>query len=61
MLTSCFVDLYTGLGKRTSAQRAPFLADKREPLFMRWLKSVDERMLRWTLNRPRLVLGGVRC
>ncbi len=38
---------------------APFLADKREPLFMRWLKSVDERMLRWTLNRPRLVLGGV--
>jgi Cu/Ag efflux pump CusA len=38
---------------------APFLADKREPLFMRWLKSVDERMLRWTLHRPRLVLGGV--
>ncbi len=38
---------------------APFLADKREPLFVRWLKSVDERMLRWTLNRPRMVLGGV--
>ncbi|MBN8602568.1 MAG: efflux RND transporter permease subunit, partial [Planctomycetes bacterium] len=38
---------------------APFLADKRDPLLMRWLKSVDERMLRWTLNRPRLVLGGV--
>ncbi|MEQ1827815.1 MAG: efflux RND transporter permease subunit [Pirellula sp.] len=38
---------------------APFLADKREPLFLRWLKSVDERMLRWTLNRPRLVLGSV--
>ena len=38
---------------------SPFLADKREPLLMRWLKSVDERMLRWTLNRPRLVLGGV--
>jgi Cu/Ag efflux pump CusA len=38
---------------------APFLADKREPLFMRWLKSIDERMLRWTLNRPRWVLGCV--
>ncbi len=38
---------------------ARFLADKREPLFMRWLKSVDERMLRWTLNRPRQVLGCV--
>ncbi len=38
---------------------APFLADKREPLFLLWLKSLDERMLRWTLNRPRMVLGGV--
>ncbi len=38
---------------------APFLAVKREPLFMRWLKSIDERILRWTLNRPRLVLGSV--
>ncbi len=37
--------------------RAPFLADKREPLFLRWLKANDERMLRWTLQRPRLVLG----
>jgi len=36
---------------------APFLADKREPLFMRWLKWIDERMLRWILNRPHLVLG----
>jgi Cu/Ag efflux pump CusA len=39
--------------------RAPFLADKREPLIMRWLKDWDERLLRWTLNRPRLVVAGV--
>jgi Cu/Ag efflux pump CusA len=38
---------------------APFLSEKREPLFMRWLKSIDERVLRWTLNRPRLVLAVV--
>lgn len=38
---------------------APFLSDKREPLVMRWLKYVDERLLRWTLNRPRTVLIGV--
>ncbi len=39
--------------------RAPFLADKREPLIMRWLKHWDERLLRWTLARPRSVLAGV--
>ena len=38
---------------------APFLANKREPLFMRWLKAVAERTLRWTLHRPRWVLGSV--
>ncbi len=38
---------------------APFLADKREPLIMRWLKYWDERLLRWTLDRPRSVLIGV--
>jgi Cu/Ag efflux pump CusA len=38
---------------------APFLADKRETLILRWLKAVDERILRWTLSRPRLVLGFV--
>ena len=38
---------------------APFLADKREPLFMRWLKALDERLLRWTLARPRLVVACV--
>ena len=38
---------------------APFLADKREPLFMRWLKAIDERLLRWTLARPRLVVACV--
>jgi Cu/Ag efflux pump CusA len=37
---------------------APFLADKREPLAMRWLKRLDERLLRWTLDRPRLVVAG---
>jgi CzcA family heavy metal efflux pump len=35
---------------------APVLAQKREPLLMRWLKYWDERMIRWTLERPRLVL-----
>jgi CzcA family heavy metal efflux pump len=39
--------------------RAPFLAEKREPFIMRWLKHWDERVLRWTLNRPRTVLAGV--
>ncbi|MBN8602800.1 MAG: efflux RND transporter permease subunit [Planctomycetes bacterium] len=39
--------------------RAPFLSNKREPLIMRWLKMGDERLLRWTLNRPRSVLIGV--
>lgn len=39
--------------------RAPFLADKREPLIMRWLKYWDERMLRWTLHRPKSVLACV--
>ena len=38
---------------------APFLSDKREPLIMRWLKYGDERLLRWTLKRPRTVLIGV--
>ncbi len=35
---------------------APFLAEKREPMLMRWLKGVDLRILRWTLDRPRIVL-----
>lgn len=39
--------------------RAPFLANKREPIIMRWLKFWDERLLRWTLQRPRMVLAGV--
>ncbi len=39
--------------------RARFLAEKREPLIMRWLKKWDERLLRWTLNRPRTVLAAV--
>lgn len=36
---------------------APFLAEKREPLIMRWLKAFVEAVLHWTLDRPRLVLG----
>lgn len=39
--------------------RAPFLADKREPLIMRWLKYWDEKLLRWTLGRPKSILAGV--
>jgi Cu/Ag efflux pump CusA len=39
--------------------RASFLADKREPLLLRWLKRWDERLLRWTLDRPRMVVAGV--
>jgi CzcA family heavy metal efflux pump len=35
---------------------APVLARKREPLLMRWLKHWAEKMIRWTLERPRLVL-----
>lgn len=35
---------------------APVLAQKREPLLMRWLKYWAERLIRWTLERPRLVL-----
>ncbi len=40
---------------------APFLAEKREPLLMRWMKAVDRRVLNWTLDRPRMVLGLVCC
>lgn len=39
--------------------RASFLADKREPRVMRWLKYWDERLLLWTLGRPKSVLAGV--
>ena len=60
LLSSLAVSLtFTPVLASVLLPNAPFLADKREPLFMRWLKSVDERMLRWTLNRPRMVLGGV--
>jgi CzcA family heavy metal efflux pump len=38
---------------------ASFLADKREPLLLRWLKRWDERLLRWTLDRPRIVVASV--
>ncbi len=38
---------------------APFLAEKREPLLMHWLKSIDRRVLGWTLSRPRAVLAVV--
>lgn len=30
---------------------APFLAEKREPLLLRWLKGIDRRVLDWTLDR----------
>jgi Cu/Ag efflux pump CusA len=35
---------------------APFLKDRREPTLMRFLKMIDERILRWTLRRSTLVL-----
>ncbi len=38
---------------------ASFLADKQEPFAMRSLKYWGERLLRWTLGRPRMVLIGV--
>lgn len=38
---------------------APFLSSKREPLALQWLKDLDECLLRWTLDRPKIVLGGV--
>jgi Cu/Ag efflux pump CusA len=60
MLCSLAVSLtFTPVLASVLLPSAPFLADKREPLFMRWLKTVDERILRWTLNRPRMVLGSV--
>jgi CzcA family heavy metal efflux pump len=37
--------------------KAPFLANKREPLLLRWLKVADERLLHWTLDRPRFVIS----
>ena len=37
--------------------KAPFLAQQREPWLLRWLKAVDERVLRWTLHRPKLVVS----
>lgn len=38
---------------------APMLAANREPLLMRWLKNADEKVLRWTLDRPTVVIGFV--
>lgn len=38
---------------------APSLVEPREPLLMRWMKSIATRVLQWTLNHPRLVLGCV--
>jgi Cu/Ag efflux pump CusA len=36
---------------------APMLAKNREPLLMRWLKHIDEKVLRWTLDRPKAVIA----
>ena len=35
---------------------APFLKHKREPAFLRFMKAIDERILRWTLRRSTFVL-----
>lgn len=60
LLCSLLVSLtFTPVLASVLLPRAPFLENKREPLILRFLKSLDERVLRWTLNRPRTVLGCV--
>ncbi|HEV7280530.1 MAG TPA: efflux RND transporter permease subunit [Pirellulaceae bacterium] len=39
--------------------RARFLADRRDPFLLRWLKWLDERMLRFTLKHAWAILAGV--
>lgn len=39
--------------------RARFLEEGTDPLLMRWLKRVDEAVLRFTLRHATLILGGV--
>lgn len=60
LLCSLLVSLtFTPVLASVLLPRAPFLANNREPLFLRWLKRWDEGVLRWTLDRPRLVLAAV--
>lgn len=60
LLCSLLVSLtFTPVLASVLLPRATFLADKREPLLMRWLKRWDERLLNWTLSRPRSVLAAV--
>jgi CzcA family heavy metal efflux pump len=36
---------------------ADFLKEEKDPFLLRWLKRIDERMLRWTLRHPWPILG----
>ncbi len=57
LLCSLFVSLtFTPVLASFLLPGATFLVKQREPMIMRWLKAVDQRVLEWTLNRPRLVL-----
>lgn len=38
---------------------APFLAEKRDPVLLRYLKFLNEKLLRWTLDRPRTIVASV--
>ncbi len=37
--------------------RAKFLDDEKDPLVLRWLKKLDEKVLRWTLRHPWPILS----
>lgn len=39
--------------------RARFLEHRADPFLLRWLKQLDERVVRWSLHHPRVVLGAV--
>ncbi len=39
--------------------KARFLEQRRDPLFLRWAKWLDERLLRWTFRHPRPILAAV--
>ncbi len=39
--------------------KAPILSAQKEPRLMRWMKAIDDRILRWTLSHPKSVLSVV--
>jgi Cu/Ag efflux pump CusA len=38
---------------------ARFMANKQDPFLLRWLKRIDERVLRWALRHPYKILAAV--